>query len=315
MPKKKRREKEKRERAEQKKADTDRVSLEVLNAYRQANGHEPLECLLLDFNPNLVSAPSLDAPSPNEGSPLKGSQAPAPLKRITFTPLKGSQARASLERAPLEENPQPSPEEESVLDTTLDTTNEGSDSELDWGHDTTIASAILGMNKLQGAETSGGLALPSKRDWTFDELPQAGRAEGDGEMVLSSAGNHMIWVPSQGLVQETQPAIRERNPPPITDDDRNYEVDYNDEESQEEDGGNVLESNHAENVIERNGKEVAEPDPRLIMGAGSTAIAKRNAVLTQKIMMDIAATKQIRLHLTVTSNTTTSGIRRGRVRL
>ena len=69
MPKKKRKEKEKRERADQKRADRDKVSLEVLNAYRQANGHEPLECLPLDFNPNLVSAPSLAAPSPNEGSP------------------------------------------------------------------------------------------------------------------------------------------------------------------------------------------------------------------------------------------------------
>jgi hypothetical protein len=132
-------------------------------------------------------------------------------------------------------------------------------------------------------------------------------------MVLSSAGNHMIWVPNQGLVQENQLAIRGRNPPPINDDERNYEVDYNDE-SQEEDGGTVLEStastseetviqrnapaavSHAENVIEGNGKGEADPDPKLVMGAGATTIARRNAVLTQKIMMDMAATKQIRLH-------------------
>ena len=138
MPKKKkkRREKEKRERAEQERADRDKVSLEVLNAYRQANGHEPLECLPLDFNPNLVSAPSLAAPSPNEGSPLKGSQAPAPLERTTLerpeenTPLKRSQAPAPLKRTPLEVNPQPSPEEETVLDTTLYAAEEGSGSEL-----------------------------------------------------------------------------------------------------------------------------------------------------------------------------------------
>ncbi len=91
MPKKKRREKEKRERA-----DRDKVSLDVLNAYRQANGHEPLECLPLDFNPNLASAPSLVAPSPNEGAPLKGSSGTTTLERhAENTPLKGSQASAT----------------------------------------------------------------------------------------------------------------------------------------------------------------------------------------------------------------------------
>ncbi len=153
MPKKKRKEKEKRERA-----DRDKVSLDVLNAYRQVNGHEPLECLPLDFNPNLVPAPSLVAPSPNEGTPLKGSSGTTTLERHTEnTPLKGSQASATLERTLLEGLPQASPEEETVLDTTLDAAGEGSDSELDWGHDTTIASAILGMGKLQGAETVGEL--------------------------------------------------------------------------------------------------------------------------------------------------------------
>ena len=88
MPKKKRREKEKRERA-----DRDKVSLDTLNAYRQVNGHEPLECLPLDFNPNLASAPSLVAPSPNEGAPLKGSSDTTPLERLPEnTPLKRSQA-------------------------------------------------------------------------------------------------------------------------------------------------------------------------------------------------------------------------------
>ncbi len=113
MPKKKRREKEKRERA-----DRDKVSLDTLNAYRQMNGHEPLECLPLDFNPNLATAPSLVAPSPNEGAPLKGSSDATPLEGLSeSTPLK----RTSLER----ERPQASPEEETVLDTTLYTAEEG----------------------------------------------------------------------------------------------------------------------------------------------------------------------------------------------
>jgi hypothetical protein len=51
------------------------------------------------------------------------------------------------------------------------------------------------------------------------------------------------------------------------------------------------------------GEERAKPsggreddaDPRLIMGGAATS-AKRSAVLTQAIMMDLAATKQIRLH-------------------
>ena len=99
MPKKKRREKEKRERADQQKADTDKVSLEVLNAYRLTSGREPLECLPLDYNPNLVSAPSLVSPSPNEGTPLKGSSGTTTLERLAEnTPLIGSQASATLER-------------------------------------------------------------------------------------------------------------------------------------------------------------------------------------------------------------------------
>ena len=117
----------------------------------------------------------------------------------------------------------------------------------------------------------------------------------------------MIWVPNQDLVRKSPPALRARVPSSVFEDERNHEVDYNDEESQEEDGGNVLESTHAENVIESNGKEVAEPDPRLIMGAGSAAIAKRNAVLTQKIMVDLAATKQIKLHTSLLHTTQQQG--------
>jgi hypothetical protein len=177
------------------------------------------------------------------------------------------------------------------------------------------------MGKLQGAATSEELAPPSNKDWTFDELPRSGRAEGEGTMVLSSADNHhMIWVPNQGLVQENQLALPDRNPPSVYDDERNYEVDYNDE-SPEEDGGSALENTasfseetiiqrnapatvaHTENVIEGNGKGDDELDPRLVMGAGATTIARRNAVLTQKIMMDLAATKQIRLHTSLLHTT------------
>ena len=176
-----------------------------------------------------------------------------------------------------------------------------------------LASAILGMGKLEGAAASEELAPPLNEDWTFDELPRSGRAEGDGTMVLSSAGNHMLWVPDQGLARKSQLVLPERNPPSVYEDERNYEVDYNDE-SPDEDGGTALESTaafgeetiiqrnapttvaHTENVIEGNGKGEEEPDPRLGMGAGATTIARRNAVLTQKIMMDLAATKQIRLH-------------------
>jgi hypothetical protein len=88
---------------------------------------------VLDFNPNLASAPSLVSPSPNEGAPLKGSSGTTPLERhAENTPLKGSQAPALLERTLLEERPQASPEEETVLDTTLDAVEEDSGSELDW---------------------------------------------------------------------------------------------------------------------------------------------------------------------------------------
>jgi hypothetical protein len=74
MSKKKKRRDKERERAER-----DKMSLEALNAFRQVNGHKPLQILHLDFNPNLASAPSLVSPSPNEG---------APIKRIAGTPIK-----------------------------------------------------------------------------------------------------------------------------------------------------------------------------------------------------------------------------------
>jgi hypothetical protein len=170
--------KKKKRDKERERADRDKVSLDTLNAFRQANGHEPLECLPLDFNPNLASAPSLVSPSPNEGASLKGSSDTTPLERLPEnTPLKGSQASATLKRTLLEgEGPQASPEEETVLDTTLGSAEEDSASELDWGNDTTIASAILGMGKLEDAATSEELASAPMHEWTFDGQPQPSSA-------------------------------------------------------------------------------------------------------------------------------------------
>jgi hypothetical protein len=244
-----------------------------------------------------------------------------PLKRTPENAsLKGSPATAPLQRTLLEES---APEEETVLDTTLDSAEEDSASELGWRNDNVIASAILGMGKLECAATSEELAPPSSDDWTFDELPRAGRAEGEGTMVLSSASNHMVWVPNHERVQKSSPALPARPPYPVFGDEHNHGVDYT-EDSPNEDGSTVLESsdvssevnnpatiqnNHpttvvqAKHEIKGNGKGEAEPDPRLIMGIGATTIAKRNAVLTQAIMLDLAATKQIRLHTPLLDHT------------
>ncbi len=56
---------------------------------------------------------------------------------------------------------QASPEEETVLDTTINHSDEDDASELDWGNDTVIASALLGMNRLEGTETSEEQVLAS----------------------------------------------------------------------------------------------------------------------------------------------------------
>ncbi len=171
-----------------------------------------------------------------------------------------------------------------------------------------IASAILGMGKLEGAATSEELAPPSNEDWTFDKLPRSGRAEGEGTMVLSSAGNHMVWVPNHDRVKKSSPSLPPRPPYPIFGEEHNDDVDYA-EDSPNEDGGTVLESPAVSSednnpaIIQNNRKEEAEPEARLIMGAGATIIAKRNAVLTQAIMLDLAATKQIRLHTPLLDHT------------
>jgi hypothetical protein len=316
MPKKKRREKEKRESAER-----DKVSLDTMNASRLANGHEPLKCLPLGFYPNMTFAPSLVAPSPNEGAPLKGSS--------DATPLEGLSENTPLKRTLLEgKGPQALPEEETVLDTTLYAAEEDSDSELDWGNDTVLASAILGMGKLEGAAASEELAPPPSADWNLNDPPPSRRAEGEGAMVLSSAGNHMIWMPSHGLVRKSPPALHARTPSSVFEDEHNHDVDYTDD-SPNEDGGTALESSalsSEENIIQnnnpaisqnnppttvvqakhensRNGKDEAEPQAMLVMGAGATTIAKRNQVLTQAIMLDLAATKQIRLRTSLLDHT------------
>ncbi len=116
-------------------------------------------------------------------------------------------------------------------------------------------------------------------DWTFGDLPDARRADGEGAMVLSSAGNHMIWVPNHGLVRKSPPALQARPPSPIFGEEHNHDVDYSDD-SPNEDGGTALESPtlssednnpaviqnnlpttvvQAKHEIESNGKEEAEP--------------------------------------------------------
>jgi hypothetical protein len=181
-----------------------------------------------------------------------------------------------------------------------------------------IASAILGMSKLEGPATSEDLAPPSNEDWTFDEPPRSGRAEGEGAMVLSSAGSHMICVPNQDLVRKSPPVLRARAP--SSEDERNHDVDYTDDSPNEDDGA-TLESSalpSEDNIIQhnnpavsqsnppttvKNGKDEADPDARLVVGAGATTIAKRNQVLTHAIMLDLAATKQIRLRTSVLDHT------------
>ena len=131
-------------------------------------------------------------------------------------------------------------------------------------------------------------------------------------MVLSSAGSHHIWVPNQELVRKSPPALRARVPSSVFEDERNHDVDYTDD-SPNEDGSSTLESTallsdesifqHNNPAISQNnppttvvqakhenkndGKEEAEPTARLGMGVGATTITKRNAVLTQAIVLDL----------------------------
>jgi hypothetical protein len=163
------------------------------------------------------------------------------------------------------------------------------------------------MGKLQGAAASEELAPPPSADWNFNDPPPSRRTEGEGAMVLSSAGSHMIWVPNHDLVRKSPPVLHARAPSSVFEDERNHDVDYTDD-SPNEDGGATLESSalsSEENIIiqdnnpaisqnnppttgvqAKNGKDEAEPGAGLVMGAGATTIAKRNQVLTQAIMLD-----------------------------
>ncbi len=131
------------------------------------------------------------------------------------TPLKGSQASATLKRTSLErEHPQASPEEETVLDTTLYAAEEEDiASELDWGNDTVLASAILGMGKLQGATASEELAPPPSANWNFNDPPPSRHAEGEGEMVLSSADSHRIYMGAKPRPRSEEPTRASRTCP------------------------------------------------------------------------------------------------------
>jgi hypothetical protein len=117
--------------------------------------------------------------------------------------------------------------------------------------------------------------------------------------------------------------LRASAPSSVFEDERNHDVDYNDDSSNE-DGGATLESSalpSEDNITQhnnpaisqnkppttvvqaRNVKDESEPDARLVVGAGATTIAKRNQVLTQAIMLDLAATKQIRLRTSLLDHT------------
>jgi hypothetical protein len=186
-----------------------------------------------------------------------------------------------------------------------------------------LASAILGMGKLEGAAASEELAPPLNEDWTFGDAPHARRAEGEGAMVVYSAGDHMIWVPHHGLVRKSPPVLHAHAPYSAFEDESNHDVDYNDDSpneegstplerpalSSEDKNPTIIQNNLPTTVVqakhesEGNGKGEAEPEARLVMGAGATTIAKRSQVLTQAIMLDLAATKQIRLRTSLLDHT------------
>jgi hypothetical protein len=116
--------------------------------------------------------------------------------------------------------------------------------------------------------------------------------------------------------QDSTPALPERAPYPTFGEEHNNDVDYIDD-SPSEDGSTILENpamssednnptdiqNSSQSESNGNGKEEAEPDPRLAMGVGTNTIARRNAVLTQAIVLDMAANKQIKLRTSILDNT------------
>ena len=298
------------------------MSLETVNSFRRAGGMKLLDTLPPYLIP--APAPSLVTPFPNEGAPLEERQSTpleerqsAPLEERQNAPLEERPKSAPLEeRSPLEkpslekQRAQASPEEETVLDGALhhsDASEENSDggSELDWGNDSVLASALLGMNRLESSAAQEELVSAPISQWTFDdEQPQTNRAESEGTWVLSTAGNHKIWVPNHERAQDSTPALHERAPYPTFGEEHNNDVDYSGD-SPSEDGSTILENpatssednnptdiqnSNPTTVVQTcnesngNGKEEEDPDPRLAMGVGDNAIATRTAVLTQAIV-------------------------------
>ena len=250
------------------------MSLETVNSFRRAGGMKLLDTL----PPYLVPAPapSLVKPSPNEGAPLEERQS-APLEERQSAPLEGLQS-APLEKCPPLEKPslekrkaQASPEEETVLDGTLhrsDASGEDSDggSELDWGNDSVLASALLGMNKLESGAAQEELANAPISRWTFnDEEPQTNSAEKGGAWVLSSAGNHKIWVPDQEHTQDSMPALPQRAPYPIFGEEHNDDVDYSGD-SPGEDSATLLE-NPATSSEDNNPTDIQNSNPTTVVQA------------------------------------------------
>jgi hypothetical protein len=167
------------------------------------------------------------------------------------------------------------------------------------------------MNKLEGTETSEEQALAALplNQWTFDEPPRTKRAKKAGTMLLSSAGSHYILMPppqeeymeaNARKLLERKASAKEHAPYPTFGAEHDNDVDYG-ADSPNEEGNITLESPSESNADQEKpsdkGKEEAEPEAIVNMGAGT--IAKRNAVLTQAIVLDLAATKQIKLHTSI----------------
>ncbi len=123
-------------------------------------------------------------------------------------------------------------------------------------------------------------------------------------MVLSSAGNLMLLWPNHDQVGKEAPASA-RASYPTYGEEHSHDVDYN-EDSAEDKNNPALEGPAKLGVDQAkpSGSGEGEADPRLIfLGGGTATIAKRSAVLTQAIMLDLAATKQIRLHTPLLDHT------------
>jgi hypothetical protein len=113
----------------------------------------------------------------------------------------------------------------------------------------------------------------------------------------------MLMWPNHDQVCKIAPAPA-RAPYPIYGAEHNHDVDYGANSSNEE-GSTTLENPSESNADQEkpsdNGKEEAEPEAIINMGAGT--VAKRNAVLTQAIVLDLAVTKQIKLHASILDHT------------